>query len=152
MPLSRKSNLLEVMLAYIQVKPSLILTSQLPALIHALRRWKVTVTKVLWIGRVWIRVSKRFLVLRIKATSVGHRKFKITKRPTPTLLQLSALTVFTRMLRHSMVPYMASTSRKEKQANPQDRQIKRKLACSVTENGRSPNILRREDLRKQRNE
>ena len=114
MLLSRKSNLLEVMLAYIQVKPSHILTSQLPALIHALRRWKVTVTKVLWIGRVWIRVSKRFLVLKIKATSVGHRKFKITKRPTPTLLQLSALTVFTRMLRHSMVPYMASTSRKGK--------------------------------------
>ena len=114
MPLSRKSNLLEVMLAYIQVKPSLILTSQLPALIHVLRRWKVTVTKVLWIGRVWIQGSKRFLALKIKATSEGFRKFKITKRPTPTLLQLSALTVFTRMLRHSMVPYMASTSRKGK--------------------------------------
>ena len=46
MLLSRKLNLLEAMLAYIQVKPSHILTSQLPALIHALRRLKVTVTKV----------------------------------------------------------------------------------------------------------
>ena len=114
MPLNRKSRLLEVMLDYIQVKPYHILTSQLLALILALRRWKVTVTKVLWIGRVWIQGSKRFLALKIKATSEGFRKFKITKRPTPTLLQLSALTVFTRMLRHSMAPYMGSTSRKGK--------------------------------------
>ena len=116
MPLNsnRKSKLLEDMLDYIQVKPYHISTSQLLALILALKRWKVTVTKVLWIGRVWIQGSKRFLTLKIKATSEGFRKFKITKRPTPTLLQLSALTVFTRMLRHSMAPYMASTSRKGK--------------------------------------